>query len=202
MKTMSLFLLIVLFIKTPHYTQAESTLNFLNDTSIGYWHSSVIQNNESRPIVMQYDELYTFYQDEFLQFTLSNINYPYTKIQFTVTNGSVGILRDRDYNNCLDWEIELHVTDFQNQYYCLTPEDLHINFDMKFMIKVLNGTEQIYSEEHTFWIVGEPEVIPGEDPNEDIDIRNIYLSTLITSGIVFGLVSGIILVRKKYRGEK
>ena len=49
----------------------------------------------------------------------------------------------------------------------------------------------IYQEQHTFWIIGEPEVIPGTDLNEEIDIIEIYGLALVIAIMINGLIFAI-----------
>ncbi len=165
------------------------------------WHSEITQSNTSWPELITYQEGYVFYQDFYLECavnqSLSNTFDDFlssTDYELTVNNGVIWDYNDntRNYYYWRDWESLLEGDNIgpSGTPYTLKPLELDRNFEMTLTIVISNGTMELYTEEHTFWIIGEPEVISGID--FDSGIMTIYIFIIIISIITVAVVHGII----------
>ncbi len=172
---------------------------------------TVTRSNESWSLVLDYSKRSSFYQSNFLSFnldfrTLKEMNLSLEDISFElrVDNGRVWLQRegDRDTPSWQNWP-ELYEKSYENQtnieeehYFVLKPEEYDMNFVMTANLTIYNVTAgkdngTIYSEEHVFWIQGEPRLIKGNDPNQGIDLAGSYLKWLAISVL---LMAGLLIL--------
>ncbi len=70
-------------------------------------------------------------------------------------------------------------------------------------LQIKNGSQVLYTETHSFWVIGEPIVIEGYDPNGDLDLFNMYTTVFVISlAIWIVIIFFAILIRKIVKGER
>jgi len=172
------------------------------------------KSDESRPTIITYSELDLFYQDNYLDFRIVEDISRYDKVYIQVENGDFGIKTDNNsvysYPRYLDFffygedgPVNILKASYSigrlNGYY-LKPYEKDLNFNLTLRLVIIENDQITYMENHTFYIVGEPIVIPGDDINEGLPIWEFILLS-ITVSIIFWIIVYIIYVRiKKHRG--
>ncbi len=164
-----------------------------------YWRDVVVQENSSWPVMLNYTPLTAFYQDTFLA---CNVN---------TTEAIAGCWRNIScWNGKIGWDVEHYYGYYSNfitryslppmEYnftFKLKPDELDRNFNMTVHIEIGNDTGVSYCENHTFWVVGTPEIIPGRNIFDDVDIWEIFWVSLIIEGPIAGVIT-VIHVRRRH----
>jgi len=179
------------------------------------WHSSVEKSDESRPTMIGYTELDVFYQDDYLDFQIYEEIDGYDEVNIQVENGYFGVKDDYHgydyYDHYYDYyyygeDGPVNILDsgfFMGQLYgyYLKPYEFDENFNLTLRLEIIDEGESVYLETHTFYVVGEPIVIPGNNINEGLPILE-YVLLSITVSIIFWIIVYIIYIRiKKQRGD-
>ena len=166
---------------------------------------SVSQSDKEWPRILHYNLSTVLYQNEILEFFFLESYDVYTNINLTVVNGTF-VHDNDDYYEYMNYDYYQYMGGnvdgssyiSPNKKYHLIPNQLDINFELVLNVSIWRNEEEIYSEEHTFWIVGEPEIIPGVDLNEDVNLSEIYLKALWVSILIIGPLFGVIyLIRRR-----
>lgn len=176
-----------------------------------FWESQIIQSNESWPQMVIYQERDVFYQDEYLEMTLnlSHIdiltNYDnFTQYEFVIESGTIFETEDGDYyyygtNDDMERLTNQYPTSMDS-IYILKPFERDINFRLSVNFYVSDQYRRIYHEEHIFWIVGEPVIIPRISPNDNLNIMVIYLGSISVSIFIIAIIHLKLNIISKRRG--
>ncbi len=155
------------------------------------------------------------YQDHGVLFYLILPGIGETSIKFSVINGEIVGLDEYDIERIIEYPDEIERYRGQQNGDLLTPSDMYHDlvayaiypeyldedFEMVLAIEVLNGTEILFTEIHTFRVTGKPIVIEGYDLSDGIDIPMTYVKAVIVSIVIWALVIAIaILIRKNMKG--
>ncbi len=174
------------------------------------WHSRVEKSDESRPTMIGYTELDVFYQDDYLDFQIYEEIEGYDEVNIQVENGYFGVKDDYfvyDYYDSYygyylygdEGPVNILDTDFylgEIYGYYLKPYEYNENFNLTLRLEIINDDESVYMETHTFYVMGEPIVIPGNEINEGFPIWE-YVLLSITFSIIFWIIFYIVYSRIK-----
>ena len=163
---------------------------------------------------MEYEDLPIFNQSDFLDFFLNTelVDVENVTIILLVENGTVFVNEEYDeygdrydYDYRYDWydgygPDTLEIQPFESfRNFTLKPDEPDENFNLVFTIQIIKDTLEVYSEVHTFWVVGEPVVIPGENVLNNVNIIRIFSISLVV-GIVIAVIVFFIYTTTK-RGD-
>ena len=171
----------------------------------------ITQSNESWPIMVVYELREVFFQDEFLECTITNLIpeefddiLEIIALELNINNGNFseyeGPRTYHEYYSSMRSHIRASFSVYRDRYYVLKPQELDINFEMTLTFMIWNGSQEIYREEHVFSVIGEPEVIPGIDPNKDSNINIIYSLSILISLVAVIVVHRLFRVPPRKKG--
>ncbi|MBN1390507.1 MAG: hypothetical protein JXA22_07690 [Candidatus Thermoplasmatota archaeon] len=145
-----------------------------------------------REPVMDFDLPTILYQEKGVLIRVKEGTEEGLSIFYKIQNGTIVTLDEhglRSIQEYSEWGVyrwdgetegELQTSrDGEIQVYNLAPDYLDVDYEMTLRITVLNGSEEIYWEEHHFYVIGEPIIIEGHDPFEEISVRNVLLISFI-----------------------
>jgi len=179
------------------------------------WYSSIEKSDESRSTIINYSELDVFYQNNYLDFQIEEDISRYDKVYIQVENGDFGIWADNNsiyannrYYGPFFYGERGPVNILEEDYYLgelngyyLKPYEKDVNFNLTLKLVIIENDLITYMENHTFYIVGEPIVIPGDDINVGLPIWE-FIILSITISIIFWILFYIIIFKeKKQRGK-
>jgi hypothetical protein len=174
--------------------------NVIAQESEPNWDVQITQSNESWPRMILYENMEVFYQNEYLESTLNashsdifNDTDSITNFEFIIDEGVISEFEEkRNYY----YELNHGMAHLTRQYpasldniFVIKPLEHDTNFHMNITFRILGEQEEIYLEKHVLWIIGEPIIIPGIDPNGNVIL--IYMGALITSVILVAVVHGV-----------
>lgn len=157
------------------------------------------------------------YQDISIVFEIMEIDRNVTSRDFTMTNGELGYLDEYDMERSAkhpdayyrwDGQENGDLLDTDNSYretvgFIIYGEYLDKDFEMILKLQIKNGSQVLYTETHSFWVIGEPIVIEGYDPNRDIDLFIMYTTVFVISlAIWIVIIFFAIFIRKIMKGER
>lgn len=168
--------------------------------------------------VIDYDLPSVFYQDRGILLHINDQQEGSLSILFHVQNGTIVVLDEwsiRRVQEDPEWGVERWNGESEGEFismtnentdvngYMLAPDYIDENYDMTLRVSVWNGSREIYWEEHSFFVVGEPVIIDGSDPFKEIVISNAFADTMVGGFIFWGLVLAIYFIFKsKVGGSK
>ena len=182
----SIFILFCIF---PSFTTNSDVSGQESDH---YRESYIKQSNESWPQMVLYQNEGILYQDDYLEISLNlshtdtlNNTESFASYELIIDNGSIMEIEQwDDYyfwfeegSNFLFYSYPISL----GSSFIVKPNEKDINFILSIHFYMLSADERVYHEEHTFWIIGEPEIIPGVDTIEGHEIMMIYLVSLAIS---------------------
>jgi hypothetical protein len=172
----------------------------------------IAQSNESWPIMIVYGKKDVYFQDEFLE-CLLNRSIPgelvsiinQMDLQLLIDNGNLTEYEEPRnvyyYNRNMPSWIRRDYGVFQSRYYVLKPQELDRNFEMTLTFTIWDQNMEIYREDHVFRIIGEPELIPGIDPNKDSNVHIIYSLSFLVSVIAILVGHRVFIIPRRKRDE-
>jgi hypothetical protein len=157
------------------------------------------------------------YQDQGILFNIVGSTDPNWTIEYDVANGSIGTLSARGLRRLVEydeWGEARHggeekglLPSLEDQGpewvgYILAPDYLDENFEMTMIVTIRNGTDEPIIEEHSFFVVGEPIVIEGSDPFDELKIGYIIGFAIIGGILFWGVPLLVDNLNKRKKGRK
>lgn len=162
------------------------------------WNVTVTQSNESWPVLLVYDSLLVFYQNLFLDCTIDprisehvNLTDNESAICISAMNGVFNVSHPSEWRQFewLRWNEaeEIDKEGIATNSIHLKPQEHDSNFPMIFSITIQDGSNStLYTETHTYLIIGEPIIIEKEKLESGVGIVRTYLISLVVSFAILG----------------